>query len=116
MSAPTAPSLDALLRVLNTATDKGTLRWEATPEEGTFRAVFGSGMVRISNQSNDFDRNAYRVTFFDVEGTILDEIFSTSSDWASINDLYKKARNKALHVDSKLKGLYDALRGLAGES
>jgi hypothetical protein len=102
-----------LLRVLNAATDRGTLPWATTAEEDTFRAALGLGMVRISKVAA---APRYSLSLLDEEGALLDEYQpSGEGELIAIEALYKKARNKALNLDWKLRHLYDHLKNLAGE-
>ncbi len=61
--------------------------------------------------------SSYVLSILDQEGNLLDEYQpSGEGELIAIEVLYKKARNKALNLDRKLKGLYDHLKTLAGES
>src|SRR5262249_16234475 len=114
MSAQTSPNLDDLLRVLNAATDRKTLHWNKTAEEETFRTELGIGMVRISKVS---PAPGYILSLLDQEGIVLDEYQpSGEGELIAIETLYKKVRRQALNLDWKLKGVYDQLKSLAGES
>ncbi len=114
MPAQATPSLDDLLRVLNAATEKNVLQWSETAAEDTFRAELGLGIVRVSKTSA---APRYTLSLIDQEGVLLEEFQpSGEGELIAIENLYKKARNKALNLDRKLKGLYDHLKGLVGES
>jgi hypothetical protein len=114
MPASTSPSLDDLLRVLNAATDKGTLQWKTTAEEDTFRTQVALGMVRISKVP---DPPGYLLSLIDNDGTLLDDYYpSAEGELNAIEALYKKVRRQALNLERKLKGVYDHLKSLAGES
>jgi hypothetical protein len=114
MPVQSSPNLDELLRVLNAATDKNTLRWTKTAEEDTFRAELGLGIARISKTP---DASRYVLSLLDQEGLLLDEHQpSGEGTLVAMETLYKKARSQALNLDWKLKGLYDHLKVLAGES
>jgi hypothetical protein len=115
MPAPTTPSLDDLLRVLNAATDRGTLRWTKTAEEETFRAELGAWMVRISKVPPSPGR--YVLTLLDQDGCLLEDYQpSGEGEVIATEGLYKKVRRQALDLSWKLQGLYDHLKALAGES
>src|SRR4051812_2158424 len=101
MSAQPTLSLDALLQVLNAATDKDKVRWNTTAEEDTFRAETDFGMVRLARSPS---ASRYALSLIDQEGTLLDE-FQPSGEGEVIatENLYKKVRNKALNLDRKLR-------------
>ena len=106
--------LGDLLRVLNKATDKNALTWCRTAEEDTFRTESGLGMVRISQGSLD---RSYTLSLIDQEGNLLGEYEPTEpGDVAAFETLYQKVRGKVLNLDRKLKGLYEHIKDLAGES
>jgi hypothetical protein len=114
MPAPTAPRLYELLRVLSAATDRDTLHWKTTADEESFRAEFGLGMVRISKVS---DAPRYCLLLLDRDGTVLEAYEpSLEAELGDTDALYKRARRQALDVDTKLKGYFDHLKKLAGES
>jgi hypothetical protein len=114
MPAQSPPSLDDLLRVLNAATDKNALRWGKTVDEDTFRADLGLGMVRISQDSADSN---YALSLIDQEGNLLGKYEPTEpGEVGAFEALYQKVRAKVLNLDRKLKGLYEHIKGLAGES
>jgi hypothetical protein len=69
MPTEASPSLDDMLRVLNAATERNTLHWQPTAVEDTFRADFGSGLVRISKVS---DPGRYIISLVAHDGTLLD--------------------------------------------
>jgi hypothetical protein len=115
MPAPTTPRLYELLRVINAATDKDTLHWTTTADEDSFRAEFGLGMVRISKVPADPPH--YNLSLLDRDGTLLEEYQPTmEGELNEIDALYKKVRRQALDLDAKLKGYFNHLKKLAGES
>ena len=114
MPAQSSPSLDDLVRVLKAATEKNSLHWKETADENTFRAELSTGAVRISKTSA---APRYLLTLLDHDGTLLEEYEpSGEGEMIAIEALYKKARIEALNLDWKLKGLYDQLKSMAGES
>ena len=113
MAAQSAPTLDDLLTVLETATDKGMIRWKPTADEDTFRAEVDRSMIRIAR---GFGRGKYTVTLIDGDGTVLEEYESTEETLVAITALYVKAREQALDLKKKVNGLYNRLKDLAGAS
>jgi hypothetical protein len=114
MPAQTLPNLDDLLRVLNAATDKNKLHWSKTAEEDTFRTDFGHGMVRISKV---LGAPTYILSLLDRDGTLLEEYLPAGEgELIALDTVYKKVRRQALDLEQKLKGFYEQLKNLAGES
>jgi hypothetical protein len=115
MSVQTTLELHDLLRVLNAATDKNALRWNKTLDENSFRAEFGLGMVRIWRSDDSSPR--FNLSLLDRDGTILDEYrLQGEDDLVEIEALFRKVRHQALDLGRKLKGVFDQLKKLAGES
>jgi hypothetical protein len=114
MSVQTSPNLDDLLRVLNAATDKRTIKWSTTASEDTFRAVLDFGMVTISAEDLG---PGYILTLLDRDGIVLEQYRSSGEGTLlALEALHKKARHQALEVDEKLKDWYNRLKSLAGEA
>jgi hypothetical protein len=113
MPAQTSPNLDDLLRLLNAATEKNSLRWTKTADEDTFRAELPLGAVRITQVP---DAARYQLSLLDQEGTLLD-VYQPSGEGEliALENLYKKVRRQALNLDWKLTDVYNQLKALAGE-
>ncbi len=114
MPAQTPLSLDDLLQVLNKATERDTLHWQSTADQDVFRAETGLGMVRVAKVPYS---SSCVLSLVDDEGTLLEE-FRPSGEGTqlALEALYKRARQQALNLDRKLKGLFDELKHLAGET
>jgi hypothetical protein len=114
MPAQTSQNLDELVRLLNAATDNKMLQWSKAAEEDTFRAQLGLGMVRISRGAAG---SGYILSLLDDEGILLDEYQpAAGGELSAVETLYKKIRHQALNLEWKLKGVFDQLKTLAGES
>jgi hypothetical protein len=115
MPQQSIPNLHDLVRVLSAATDNNSLHWTKTADENAFRAEFGVGMVRISRVPDA--TLIYVLTLLDNDGSLLEEYRPTGEgDLNEMQHLYQRARHQALNLDHKLKGVYDWLKQLAGES
>lgn len=114
MPTQSSPSLADLLRMLNAATDRNSLQWGKTADENSFRADAGNGLVRVYK---DPAEALSSLTLVDEAGTVMDEFHpSGEGEIAAFDDLYRKARIKALNLEWKLNGLFNHLKNLAGES
>ena len=114
MSPQQPPTLDDLLPLLNTATDNKSLRWTTTADGDTFRAEFGSNLIRIAKESFP---TRYVLTIVDQDGTVLEEYEpSGEGTLLALDRLHKKVRRQALDLDKKLKTVFDQLKRLADNS
>jgi hypothetical protein len=105
-------NLDQLLAVLNAATDRGTIRWEETADEDTFRTMLDFGMVQLSRRPQP---PHYQIELFDQELRLLEE-FRPSGEGSQlgIESLYKKVRQAVLNLDAKVQRLLEELKERAG--
>ena len=72
-------------------------------------------MVRIARVPAE--SLVYILSLMDRDGTLLEEYRPTGEgETVAIQALYKKVRQQALNLEHKLKGVYDQLKKLAGES
>lgn len=114
MPTQTIPSLLDMLRVLKAATENGSLAWQKTVEEGTFRALLRPGYVRVSWAPED---QFHALSVFDGGGTLLEEYSPQSQEeFRALQELHQEVRKRVLNLETKLLGMYDHLKHLAGES
>jgi hypothetical protein len=111
---PAFPSLDELLRLLRSGTERGSLRWKETADEDSFRATLGSGIVAVTKTGT---APFYKLEMLNPHGQLITEYEpSGEGELIAIKELYKTVRHKALNLDASMRVLVEELRSLAGQN
>jgi hypothetical protein len=100
-----------LLKAVADSTDKGKVKWEATPSENVFRTWIGDGVIQLSCRSfrdqNDQPEKTYSVRVLDASDEIVEEW--DSSDYF-MEKLYASARRQAKNADDVMERMLDRLK------
>jgi hypothetical protein len=102
--------LTKILMELVQKTDKGSLAWEPTAEEGVYQVSFPRFTVQLSPNGPDIV-----LSILNSEGTIIEEAADAEfsdhipAPYQTMKKLYANARRQALGVDAALDELLDEL-------
>jgi hypothetical protein len=126
--------LTELIQLLNKATDRGGLQWEATLDENEFRAFLTTGLVKIMKMGDDYlissrsvfgssppaletpQTERYAVQILDSTNRVIDFLVpSTPEENEPLKELFWKVRRSALQVDQLYGNLLTELRSRAGQ-
>jgi hypothetical protein len=107
---PTTSSSDRfseLFGLLREATDNGTIRWNETAEEDTFRAILEAGIVHLS--PNGLGGHVLKV--FDRRSDLAGTLTPTSPrDIEELARFYDRIRHGTVNFDETYNALLDELR------
>ena len=105
----TADRFPELLRLLDEATDRGRLVWEATPEDNEYRAVLGTGMVRLTCHGNP--SCPYSLTVLDRWNQVIGQLIPEGKgERDRLQALFGKACRQAPGLDTAFEAVLDELR------
>ena len=108
---PGVPNLTELLAWLHGGTDKGTIRWQSTPDDSVFRVTLESGIIRIE-QDREGDLS---LAILDKQNQRIEDLFTRQPDERdSLKELYKKARWSALNLGTALDAVVKELQKRSG--
>jgi hypothetical protein len=101
---PLDARLVEIVRLLQKATDRGTIRWTTTSQENTFRATLSSSLVRIAREEEPFNQSSslptYQLVVLDQRNQPIEEFRSSEAEGTALLDnLFQKVRAKAINLD-----------------
>lgn len=109
----TTHKLRILVDRLYLKTMDGSLRWDESPEENTFQAVFPEQSISITSSREGANLIVYDSTGRIITSCSSSEMFTFDAGTAnSLTQLFKMARDNALGVDTKLDKLLSDLNQL----
>jgi hypothetical protein len=110
---PTINSSDRfseLFGLLKEATDNGTIRWDETAEEDTFRALLRAGIVHLARNG----LGGHVLKLFDRDNNLVGTLTPTSpGDSEELARFYDSIRSRARNVDETYNALLNELRSRA---
>lgn len=106
--------LALLVRLLEEKTQQSTVFWEATGQEGKYRAAFGTFAVTVHKRLQAMDEKAQEDVVVGIEGeegkqldafTDLEIESSLSDAYERMVRIYQLARRQALGVDEAIESI-----------